>query len=342
MKKLLFVFSLLLLCSSTAFGDTTDPALTRTMEESGFSANQVLQVQNTINTAQTLGIPEDVVVGKVHEGIAKQVDPERIVQALERVTTRYEYGYKLARDLAREKSQVAPLGNSITAGIAAGLTPEHARDLVNQLQSRSGQLDSDELYSLAEETMLTARDLCRQGVSSTTTRDMVDNAVQQGFEAHEMHTMRNTFNRQEMQENRESLAKDFSRAIEHGAQAGDLEQVSSRDRDRDKAMDGSHSSGDSMGSAGGSSGNDHEGSAGSGSGSDSSGHGGADNDSGNSGGSGGDHDSSGSGSSGGGSSSGGSGGSSGGSDHGGGGESSGGGSGGGGSDHGGGGGGGHH
>ncbi|MBW1636642.1 MAG: hypothetical protein JRC87_07480 [Deltaproteobacteria bacterium] len=336
MKKVFFIFSLLLLFSSAAFGDNTDPVLTRAMEKSGFTTNQMLQVQNSIKTAQIQGVPSNALSGKVHEGIAKHVDPERIIQAMEKVTARYEYGYTLARQITKEKSQVTPLGNSITAGIAAGLSREDARELADKLQTRSRQLSPDDLYSLAEETMLTARDLCRQGVSSTTAEDMVGKALQKGFATGEMHTMRNTFNKREADENRESLARNFSRAIDHGTKADDLESQGRSDR----GFEGGHQSGNGPGdSAGSSGGGDHESSGGSG-GSDSSGHSAGNDSSGNSGGSsgsGGDHDSSGGGSSGGSSSSGGSAGSEG-SDHGssGGGNSGGGGSGGsGGSDHGG-------
>jgi hypothetical protein len=247
------------------------------MDTAGFSTEQVLQVQNFIKTAQQQGLPADAVSSKVYEGIAKHVDPDRIVQALERVTSRYEYGYTLAHKLTKREKQAVELGNTMTAGIAAGLTRQDAERLVNSLQSRSRQMNNDQLYLLAEETMLTARDLSRQGVSSATTVEVVGKAVQKGFAASEMRTMRSTFSRQGVHGNRESLARNYGTAIDHGMQARDLEAHGTAGR----GFDGTRGSGDGSESGAGNEGSSSE-NSGSG---DSSG---GSNDSGSSGGTGGE------------------------------------------------------
>ncbi|OEU47077.1 MAG: hypothetical protein BA866_10795, partial [Desulfobulbaceae bacterium S5133MH15] len=311
MKNLSLIFCLILFCSSVASAGDTDSTLTRTMDSAGFSEEQVLQVQSMIKTAQQQGLPVNAVSGKVYEGISKHVDPDRIVQALERVTSRYEYCHALALKLTNREQKAARLGNTITAGIAAGLTRQDAEKLINSLQSRSRQMNRDELYLLAEETMLTARDMSRQGVSSGTTAGVVSQAVQKNFAAGEMRTMRNTFSRQGVQGNRESLARNYGTAIGHGVQAGDLEGHDPEGR----GSGGTQGSGDRSGSntgnegtGGGGSGNSGN-SGGSGGSSGSGGSGGG--NSGGSEGSGGSENSGGSGGSGssGGGSSGGSGGS---------------------------------
>ncbi|MBW2683322.1 MAG: hypothetical protein JRC69_07155, partial [Deltaproteobacteria bacterium] len=265
MKNLSIIFCLFLFYSSVASAGDTDPTLTRTMDSAGFSEEQVLQVQSMIKTAQQQGFPADAVSGKIYEGVAKHVDPDRIVQALERVTSRYEYGHALALKLTNKDQQAARLGNTITAGIAAGLTRQDAEKIVNSLQSRSRQMNRNELYSLAEETMLTARDMSRQGVSSGTTAGVVGQAVQKNFAAGEMRTMRNTFSRQEAQGNRESLARDYGTAIGHGVQAGDLEGYGTEGR----GFGGTQGSGDRSGSNAGNEGSGNDNSSG---GSDNSGN----------------------------------------------------------------------
>jgi len=145
------------------------------------------------------------------------------------------------------KKQAVKLGNTVTAGIAAGLSRQDAEKLVNSLQLRSRQMNHNELCLLAEETMLTARDLSRQGVSSATTAEVVGKAVQKGFAAGEMHTMRSTFSRQEAHGNRESLARNYGTAIDHGVQAHDLQGHGTESR----GFGGTHSSGDEAGSGAG-------------------------------------------------------------------------------------------
>lgn len=299
MKNLSIIFCLILFFSSVAFAGDTDSTLNRTMDTAGFSAEQVLRVQSMIMTAQQQGLPADAVSSKVYEGIAKHVDPDRIVQALERVTSRYKYGYTLARKLTKKEKQAVELGNTMTAGIAAGLTRQDAEKLVNSLQLRSRQMNRNELYLLAEETMLTARDLSRQGVSSATTAEVVGKAVQKGFAANEMRTMRSTFSRQGAHGNHESLAKGYGTAIDHGAQARDLEGHGTGS----KGFGGPNGSGDEAGSGAGNegSGSDDSGhgdSSGGSDGSGSSGDSGGGGNSGDSGGSGGSDGSGGSNSSG--------------------------------------------
>ena len=310
MKKLSILLWLLVLLPGGVLAAQPDKALIRAMDEAGFSTNQVSRVRNIIKTTGKEGLPADAVSSKVHEGIAKNIDPDRIIHALEQVKSRYEYGYSLAHRITREKTRAAKLGNTVTAGIAAGLSRQDAEKLVQNLQAKSNKMNSRELYQLAEESMRTARDMSRQGVSSATTAEVIGKAVQKGFTAHDMHTMRTTFDKQAIHANRESLAGNYGTAIEHGVTAKDLSKHGSGSRGH-----GTHGTGD--GTEGGNDG-----------GSDSSGGGGHGGDGGDSGGDG--H--------------GGDGGGSGGDGHGGGGDSGGGGHGGGGgdSDGGGHGGGGHH
>lgn len=285
MKNLFLTLCFFLIFSPLAHAGDTETTLTRAMDTAGFSSLQIQQVQGIVKTAQQQGLPAEAVTSKVFEGIAKHVDPDRIVQALQRVTSRYQNGYSLARKLTTKDKQAVKLGNTLTAGMAAGLTRDDANKLINELKSRSSRMDRNDFYLLAEETMLTARDLCRQGVSSATTAEVVGKAVQKGFAAKDMHTMRNTFSRQGVHGNRESLAKNYTAAIDHGMQAHDLEAHSSGSR----GSGGMHGSGDGPGSAGGddhgtdNEGSGHDDSSGDSHGSESSGDSGG----GNSGGSGG-------------------------------------------------------
>jgi len=249
MKKFVLLLYLILFFASTTFAEVADTKLQQIMTEAGFSNHQVIQVQSMINSAQQKGLPPEAVTSKVYEGIAKHVAPERIVQALERVTSRYEYGYGLAEKLVKEKTQIAELGTTVAAGVAAGLTHQDAEKIAGSLHSRSGQVSQDEFYSLAEETMRTARDLSRQGVSSATTAEVVGEAVQKGFNASEMQTMRGSFNKQGAHGNVESLAKSYGNAIKEGVGARGL-----ADHDRSgRGTGGMH---------GESSGNDHSGGSG--------------------------------------------------------------------------------
>ena len=222
------------------------------MTEAGFSQLQVSQVQSMIETAPQKGLQPEALTSKVYEGIAKRVGPDRIVQALERVTSRFEYGHKLAGELVQGKTQVRELGKTVASGVAAGLTHQDVEKITASLLSKSATVNQNDFYALTEETMRTARDLSRQGVSSATTAKVVGYAVKSGFDAKEMQTMRGSFNKQGVHGNVESLAKSYGTAIEQGVRAQDLENRSRNGR----------RTGDGMNSAGGTASN-NESSAGS-------------------------------------------------------------------------------
>ncbi|MCF6188739.1 MAG: hypothetical protein L3J49_14845, partial [Desulfobulbaceae bacterium] len=214
---ILCAFSLSL--SVTSFAEDPEAMTTRILTEAGFTQQQVIQVRSMIDTAQQKGLPADAVTNKIHEGIAKRVAPERIVQAAERVTSRYEYGYALAGKLAENKQQVAQLGTTVADGLAAGLSRKDAEKIVGRLQTRAEELNRAKLQSLAEETMRAARDLSRMGVSSRTTTRTVTAAVDRGFSAREMQTMRTGFEHQGARTNAESLARSYGSSIEQGMDA---------------------------------------------------------------------------------------------------------------------------
>ena len=294
MKNILFLslLGVALFTFSAALAEDTPAQINRVMTEAGFTEQQIVQVRSMISAAERKGLPAEAVTDKIHEGIAKRVDPERIVQAAERVTSRYEYGYALAEKLATDKQQVAQIGKAMADGLAAGLTKKDAERIIEQLQAGKEEMDRSQLQSLAQEAVRTARDLSRRGVSSKTTAETVTTAVQKGFSATEMHTMRTSFARQASHGNVESIAKSYEAAIGRGIRAQDLSGHGAGGKGAGiggggigadiSGTDSGHAGGDSggdSGNSGGSGGSDGSGGGGSGSGgsggSDGSGGGGS-------------------------------------------------------------------
>jgi uncharacterized membrane protein YgcG len=254
MKTLFLLMGLLILLPARVWAEDAGE-LQGAMIQAGFSTDQISRVQSIVTTARQSGVPGDVVTSKVYEGMAKHVSPDRIITALEKVTSRYEYGYSLAAKIGRNKEQITGLGNMLTAGIAAGLTRQDAEQIVNRLQSRAPQVEGSELYQLAEESIRAARDMSRQGVSSATTVNVVGTAIQKGYAARDMQTMRSTFNRQAAAASHETLARGYSNAIGRGAQATDLSGIGPGNR-------GGNSPGTGTGGSGGGAGGGNSGGGG--------------------------------------------------------------------------------
>ena len=262
------LFSLVILLFTTmALAAEATSVVTQAMYKAGFTELQVEKVESTITSAQKVGIPNDVMVGKLMEGIAKQVAPEKITQAIERIASRYNYAYSLAKQLVKEEKKTAQLGKVITSGITAGLTLQHAETLIADLKSE--QKPGMENYSLAQEAMLMARDLSRRGVTSATTVAVVEQALQKGLGVSEIQTMRSKFNQSGGKISTESLARGYL-SVGQGYGTGTNSGIGGAGASGDGSGSGSSGSGSS---GSGSSGSGGSGSGGSGSGGSGSGGG---------------------------------------------------------------------
>ena len=61
------------------------PALLQAMQQHHFQNTNRVRIQNMIQEAQKQGLPTEPLMNKVHEGIAKKVSEEKIVQAVQHV-----------------------------------------------------------------------------------------------------------------------------------------------------------------------------------------------------------------------------------------------------------------
>ena len=284
--------------------------MTRSMLENEFTMDNTLKAQQIIMKAHNLGLPIEPLENKAFEGMTKNVKADRIIRAMQTVLSRYAFAYERAAVLSKQKEQLSRLGNTLAAGLAAGLNNQDAAQICSTVQSRAQKMNSIEHNHLALETLKTARDMARLSVASKAVADVLIQALQKGYSAEEMKTMRAAFMSHSRTTSPQNLAKSYSRAIQHGKSTHGLESPGGKGHSGASGGSGDPGGSGGEGGAGGSGG-----SGGSGGGGDSGGSGGSGGGSGGSGGSGGTGGAGGSGGSGGGGSggSGGSGGGSGGS-----------------------------
>ena len=235
--------------------DKDDPAYLQAMHQHQFRHENTQRIQNMIQEAQKKGLPTEPMQNKVHEGIAKRAPEEAIVQAVERVQNRYGYAYQHARALSDEPQQVRSMGNRFAEANAAGLANEDAARIMAQLQNRTRNMNREQAFELADETVKGARNMARQGVSSTTVGNVYANALQHAYQARDMQTLQHSFANQARHGNPENVAHGFSQGIGQGLGAGGL-----------SSGGGAGSGSGSGGSGGGGSGGGGSGSGGSGSG----------------------------------------------------------------------------
>lgn len=108
--------------------------MTRAMIRAQFEERTIVKAQHIVAKTLKNDLPVEPVMNKAYEGIAKGIPAESVVQAMERVRSRYEHAYGLASQLSKKKEVVDQLGNAFASGSAAGLSREDAEQIVSRLQ----------------------------------------------------------------------------------------------------------------------------------------------------------------------------------------------------------------
>lgn len=249
---LIILFFTILFSSTIAIAGESTADLNLAMDKAGFTEEQVLQVENRLNFARQNGLPEDVIADKLQEGMAKQISPGRIVQAIEQITARYHHAHVLAGNMVKGQKNMTQLGNIVAAGMTAGLTIQDAEKITADFKEKQSR--GTDNYPLAKETVLMARDLSRRGVASATTVEIVEKALQNSSNADEMRTMRETLNNQGRQSSIESFAKKGNPS--HSSTSGSTGAEGS-DSGAGGGMGGGSGSGSGSGGGSGGSGGGH-------------------------------------------------------------------------------------
>ena len=248
MKKICLIICAILLCASLAFGDEVEDKLspmateelkastkemirsginsddaiemTKRMLQNRFNHQLILRAQHIIMNAQREGLPVGPIMNKAHEGMTKRVQHRNLVQAMERVRSRYAFAYQQAKTITQNRAQVHHIGNTIAQGLAAGMNQEDAGRIMQHVQDRAKEMTRADAEELARETFTATRTMARLGVSSKAATGLVCQALQNRYTAREMKTMRNSFMARSRNENPTNLAKSYANEIQGGNGSG--------------------------------------------------------------------------------------------------------------------------
>ena len=246
MKKISAIVLAVFFCASVAFADEVDEGLankaserlrantremirvgidsehavkmTRNMLMNQFREEHALRAQRMIMNAKEEGLPVEPIMEKAYEGMAKGVQDEQIVQAMEKVRNRYRHAHRHAKGLAEEKGEVQRMRNMIAHCLAAGLHDEDVGKIAFKLRQRAqDDLTSPEVSELATEAFKAARDMARLGANSMAAADTVWQALDHRYGANDMKTMRKSFvTNIRYASSASNLARSYSASISHG------------------------------------------------------------------------------------------------------------------------------
>ncbi|MCK7511390.1 MAG: hypothetical protein MZV70_49945 [Desulfobacterales bacterium] len=153
------------------------------MNANRFQEEQILKAQAIVLEAQGRGLPAKPIINKAFEGMAKQVPPERTLQAMGAVSSRYAFAFEQARSITQNTEQIGRLGNMLAESLAAGLKEQDASRIMGQLQEQSPKMSQNQMDELAAACLAMARDMSRLGVSSSLSSQVISSALSNGLNA---------------------------------------------------------------------------------------------------------------------------------------------------------------
>ena len=190
--------------------------ITREMLANNFSQQDVLRAHAILMNAQKQGLQTEPIMNKAHEGLAKQVQAEAVVKAMERVRVRHEFALKQAKALSNDKAKINQMATVLAGSMAAGMTHEDADRIMLALQERVRNMTRAHAEDLALQTFMTTRMMARLEMHSQMVGDSICQALQQGYSAQQMHNMQNTV----MANSRHSKGHSFNEG-QYGGHGGD-------------------------------------------------------------------------------------------------------------------------
>lgn len=197
-------------------------ATIQAMSRARFTEEQMVRAGMQINSDNGQGLIAGAVRAKIHEGIAKGIPPETILTVTAKIRNRYEFAEKLSLELNQ-----AQLAQMFADCMTAGFTEKDVRKLATTLQTRMNTPGTGSNQNLAVETLLTARDMGRQGATGQTTVEVLEAALNGGYNQEGMRAIRQALG-SDIGDRLENAARRIAEAIGQGAAAETLQGIGNR------------------------------------------------------------------------------------------------------------------
>jgi hypothetical protein len=184
------------------------------MSANRFQEEQILKAQAILLDARSRGLPTKPIINKALEGMAKQVPPDRILQAMEAVTSRYGFAFDRARAVTQNPDQIERLGSMLAESLAAGFKEQDASHVLRRLQDQSATMSPSRMDELVAACLAMARDLSRLGIPSELASMVISNALSNGTSAAGIASMNQSLAAQAQSHSAQALAE----GLAHGLQ----------------------------------------------------------------------------------------------------------------------------
>ncbi len=198
--------------------------VTNRMLEADFKKDEILSAYNVLIRAKKQQLPEDPIMDKLNEGIAKDVQPDKIILAMKKVRARYETASTYAKILAVDEDHIETMTKEIAECMAAGIDANDIHKVAEALREKAKDMRRSSADALSKRSVRIMKTMARSGVESQDALSVVESAFESGYDAKDMEGLENSFRLNvRWTSSASDLAKAYAKVIKDGAKFTDTE-----------------------------------------------------------------------------------------------------------------------
>jgi hypothetical protein len=192
--------------------------MTQSMISGNFSEQQIIEGYNLLITAKKQDTPTDPIINKLYEGIAKNANSEKILQAMEDVKSRYEFAKAYTQNMKIDADQSKTVGKEVADCLSAKMDKGSMNKIKEMLQNKTQSAPKSQAFELIMKSLNTTRIMARSGVDSNDVVDVINSAFKRNYNAGQIESLGNNFMTQAKGlTSAPDLARAYSSAIKSGA-----------------------------------------------------------------------------------------------------------------------------
>ena len=174
----------------------------------GFSETQMAKAQHILSLSSLDHLPTEPIIAKALEGKAKHIEPDGILEAMERVRQRQLFALAQAKKLAWDDDNIRPLTIEFTSTLAAGISRNDLESLIDFLHHEKGRFKAQKIDEVAVESCAVLRDLARMSLPSSDALRAVVIALQEG-QSNGIHALHKALHQASGNQSAESILTDY-------------------------------------------------------------------------------------------------------------------------------------
>lgn len=164
------------------------------MQKAGFTGDQITRSQTALLEAAGDGVPQEVLFGKINEGIVKGASADQILRAMGIVRERHRRAAQYLQELGVSGEHGEAVRQFLVNAQAAGMAPDDLSRVVSRLQKGAVHIkERGDRELLVSESLRFVQEIRRLGGGSKPVANLAESMLQKGAQSHDFSEMTANF-----------------------------------------------------------------------------------------------------------------------------------------------------